>query len=285
MSERRERAFCRRLTRESGSSFYYSFLLLPAARRQAIYAVYAFCRAVDDLVDQPSAADPAAGLDGWRRELESTFAGEPAHPITRQIWRWRERFGLRQEDFADILRGVEMDLRHSRYERFEDLYLYCYRVAGVVGLVCARIFGHRDPSTRDYAVSLGVGFQLVNILRDLRADAGRGRLYLPLEDLRRFGCREEDLLRGEPGPGFEPLLRFQCERAREILRHARRRLAAADRRAMWPAEAMAAVYERILGRIEAEPRRVLDGKVSVTAWQRAALAVRARLGRVPAPAA
>jgi phytoene synthase len=151
-------------------------------------------------------------------------------------------------------------------------------VAGVVGLLCARIFGQREPDTSEYAVRLGVGFQLVNILRDLRQDGRRGRLYLPLEDLRRFGCDEEALLGpGPPGPGFDPFIRFEAARARDILRQARSRLPAADRRAMWPAEAMAAVYESLLGRIEAQPRRILDETVSMPRWRKAALVIGARL--------
>jgi len=292
-------AYCRRLTRASGSNFYYSFLFLPHRRRQAIYAVYAFCRAVDDLVDgqpetrpaavrQPDSTDaggagdsgmPAAGLAAWREEIHRTFSGAPSHPITREIARLRESHGLRREHFLEILRGVEMDLEPVRYERFEDLYPYCYRVAGVVGLLCAQIFGHRDPGTREYAVNLGIGFQLVNILRDLRQDARRGRVYLPLEDLDRYGCSEAELCDGTPGPGFEPLIRFECERARELLRHARRRLPPVDRRAMWPAEAMAGVYEKLLSLIEPEPRRVLSGTLRVPPWRKAAFALRALLGR------
>lgn len=278
-AEREAGAYCRRLTRTSGSSFYYSFLLLPPARRSAIYAVYAFCRAADDLVDAPDVPDRAAGLRAWREELRRAFAGSPSHPITRQIASFREPFGLPEEHFAEILRGVEMDLEQRRYERFEDLYRYCFRVAGVVGLLCAQVFGHRDPGTRNYAVSLGIGFQLVNILRDLAGDARRGRIYLPLEDLRRFGCAEREILDGRPGPGFDPLIHFECERTRELLRQARRRLPEVDRRAMWPAEAMAGVYERILALIENSPRRVLEGPLSVPRWRRAALALSARLGR------
>jgi phytoene synthase len=278
-NERRERAYCRRLTRRSGSSFYYSFLLLPRVRRHGIYAVYAFCRAVDDVVDGGSCPDPAAELQAWREEVLRAFAGWPSHPITRQLVRLREPFGVREEHLLEILRGVEMDLLQTRYERVEDLYYYCYRVAGVVGLVCAHLFGHRDPGTREYAVSLGVGFQMVNILRDLAPDARRGRIYLPLEDLRRHGCREAEILRGEPGEGFEPLIRFECERTRELLRHARRRLPHVDRGAMWPAEAMAAVYERLLAEIEADPRRALKEGVQVPRWRKAALALAARLGR------
>jgi len=277
--ERFERAYCRRLTRASGSNFYYSFLLLPRARRQTIYAVYAFCRAVDDAVDAPRCGDPAAELSAWREELRRCFAGEAEHPITRQIGKRRERFGLREEYFVQILRGVEMDLEQDRYERFEDLYRYCFRVAGMVGLVCAHVFGHSDPLTRDYAVGLGVGFQLINVLRDLHQDAARGRLYVPLDDLRRFGCPEADLMEGRPGASFEPLMKFECERAREMLAHARRMLPDADRRSMWPAEAMAGVYERLLDQIEASPRRVLDGTVSVPAWQKATAVLGARLGR------
>jgi phytoene synthase len=280
-NERRDRAFCRRLTRASGSNFYYSFLLLPAARRRAIYSVYALCREIDDVVDRGSGGDAGACLAAWQEEIRRTFRGAPAHPITREIARHGERFRLTEGHFLEIVRGVEMDLSWRRYERFEDLYQYCYRVAGVVGLLCARVFGQREIATSDYAVSLGVGFQIVNILRDLRQDGRRGRLYLPLEDLRRFGCAEEALLgSAQPGDGFDPLIRFEAARAREILRQARCRLPAADRRAMWPAEAMAAVYEKLLGHIEADPRRILTENVSMPRWRRAALVIGARLRRL-----
>ncbi|MEE9219446.1 MAG: presqualene diphosphate synthase HpnD [Acidobacteriota bacterium] len=271
-------AYCRRLTRSSQSNFYYSFLLLPRARRRAIIAVYAFCRAIDDAVDGLGTADPAAELQYWRGEIRDCFAGRPNHPIARQIHRYRERFELREEHFLEIVRGVEMDLEQNRYERFEDLYRYCYRVAGVVGLVCAQIFGHRDPGTRDYAISLGIGFQLVNILRDLRPDAARGRLYLPLEDLWRFGCDERELLESRPGPAFESLMRFECGRARETLRHARTLLPRVDRFAMWPAEAMGGVYERLLDKIETCPRRVFEQRLRVPRWRKVALALAARIG-------
>ena len=275
--------FCRRMTRTSDSNFYYSFLLLPRSRRQAIYAVYAYCRAVDDVVDSPGSDDPATDLLFWRRELDRCFSGYARHPITYQLARFKDRFELRKEHFLEILRGVEMDLEQSRYETFEDLHRYCYRVAGVVGLVCAQVFGHRDPATRDYAVSMGIGFQLVNILRDLKADVERGRIYLPLEDLWRFGCTEADLLGGNPGAGFDALMRFECERARETLRHARRQLPAVDRRSMWPAEAMGGIYQRLLETISARPRRVLEGRISIPRWRKAALALVARLGRVRTP--
>jgi len=283
LGARSPEGFCRRMTRASDSNFYYSFLLLPRSRRQAIYAVYAYCRAVDDVVDSAEPHDPAADLLFWRRELDRCFSGYARHPITYQIARFKDRFGLRKEHFLEILRGVEMDLEQNRYETFEDLYRYCYRVAGVVGLVCAQVFGHRDPATRDYAVSMGISFQLVNILRDLKADAKRGRIYLPLEDLWRFGCTEANLLGGNPGAGFDALMRFECERARETLRHARRQLPAVDRRSMWPAEAMGDVYQRLLKTISVRPRRVLEGRISIPRWRKAGMALVARLGRIRTP--
>jgi 15-cis-phytoene synthase len=238
------------------TNFYYSFLVLPADKRRAIIAVWDFCRAVDDAVDDPGAAEgPAGGPRGelarWRGELAACYEGQP--PATgqgRRLRPWIERFKLPRAAFEHVIDGVEMDLGTPRFATFDDLYQYCYRVASAVGLICIEIFGYRNPRARDYAVELGVALQLTNILRDVPADLARGRLYLPLEDLDRFGCTEADLRAARLTPPVRALLRHQAARAREYYRRARAALPPEDARRLVAAKIMAAIYFAILRRIE-----------------------------------
>ncbi len=245
-------AHCASITRRSSSNFYYAFMLLPAARRQALYSVYAFCRFVDDIADDQSVGHPAELLARWREELERIFNGTPAHPISRALAHNVRRFAIPRRYFEEIIDGVEMDLGRTRYASFEELRLYCHRVASAVGLVCIEIFGYRNPRARQYAEHLGIAFQLTNIIRDVSEDAGRGRIYLPLEDLARFGVREDEILRGIDTLELRRLLAFEVERARSFYAQAEQALPAEDRAAMVCAEAMRSIYQALLERIASQ---------------------------------
>jgi phytoene synthase len=255
------------------TNFYYSFLVLTAEKRQAIVSVWDFCRAVDDVVDEPDGSDPAAALAGWRRELAACYGeGAPTTPVGNRLRPHISRFGLPRDAFELVIAGVGMDLAARRYATFAELYEYCYRVASAVGLICIEIFGHRHPGARQYAIDLGLALQLTNIIRDVRSDLDRGRLYLPLEDLRRFGCTEADLARGALTPQVVALLRFQCDRAREYYARAHAELPAEDRRRLVAAEIMAAIYRGILERIERRGYDVFREPVRVPRPRRAVIA-------------
>ncbi len=267
------------LTRRSGSNFYYSFLFLPRRKRVAMYALYAFCRTVDDAVDQGSGtpSDQRRVLAEWRAEIGRAYAGRPAQPIAAELADIVRAFSIRQEHLEAILDGVEMDIDKRRYATFEELYEYCYRVAGAVGLACIEIFGYTDPRAREYAVNLGVALQLTNILRDLRSDAERGRIYLPLDELRRFGYPEEDLLRGRHTRAFQQLMRFQADRTHAYYRAARAALPRADRRRLVAAEIMGVIYHALLRAIEAKDFHVFERRVSLSASRKLCLALGAYL--------
>jgi phytoene synthase len=261
--------YCAQLTRKSRSNFYYAFLFLSREKRQALYAVYAFCRSVDDVADGESLErDKPMLLDEWRRELDRCYEGTARHPITVRLAHSLQRFPIPKEHFEELIAGVEMDLTHARYPTFRELYEYCYRVAGVVGLMCIEIFGYRNPKAKDYAVALGVALQLTNIIRDLKGDADRGRIYLPQDELARFGYREEELLRGAYTPAFSALMRFAGGRARQYFDNARQLLAEEDRRPLLAAEIMGAIYYRLLEKIEASQYRVFDRTITLPTSQK-----------------
>jgi phytoene synthase len=257
--------YCQHKAAASGSSFYYSFLFLPAERRKAITALYAFCREVDDVVDECSDPEIAhAKLAWWRSEIDSLFAGEPHHPVTRALAPALKPYGIAARHLHEIIDGMEMDLGMVRFADFAALERYCYLVAGVVGLLAAGIFGYRDARTLDYAKRLGTAFQLTNIIRDVGEDARRNRIYLPAEDLQRFGVPAADLLAAHPSEAFTRLMQFQTGRARELYRAAFDALPAADRRAQRPGLIMAAIYRALLDEIEAEGFQVLTQRTSLT---------------------
>ena len=269
------------------TSFYYSFLVLPPPKRRAIIAVWDFCRAVDDAVDEvvPEAewqggltADARARatreLAMWRAELAAAYAGEPATRQGRALSPFIREFNLPRGRFEELIDGVEMDLDHSRYQTFAALAEYCRRVASAVGLICVEIFGYRDPAARDYAGDLGMALQLTNIVRDVAADVRRGRIYLPVEDLTRFGVSEEDLRRGVVTPAVAALLRFECDRAREYYHRASVRRPRADARSLVAAEIMGAIYFAILRRIERSGYDVFSRRIRVPRPYRAVLALR-----------
>ena len=237
-----------RITRQSGTSFYYAFRILPSAKRRAIYALYSFCRVVDDCVDEPD-GEGEAGLRRWLEEAHRCYAGQPTTELGQELAEALFQFPIPRACFEQIVEGCRMDLTPRRYATFADLRVYCEKVASAVGLASIEIFEYRNPQTREYAVELGVALQLTNILRDIGADGARGRLYLPLEDLARFGVGESELLDGASNPRrpeVAALLRFEAERAREHYARAEALLPVEDRRAMASAELMAAVYLALL---------------------------------------
>ena len=266
-----------RVTRKSRSNFYYAFLALPRARREALYAVYAFCRTVDDIADLGTdAAAQRAGLAAWRRDIARCYesGAAPEHPIARQLAGAVREFGLPRGALEAIVEGCEMDLQRSTYETFEELVPYCYRVASAVGLCCIEIFGYTDPAARDYAVSLGMALQLTNIIRDVGADARGGRIYVPQQDLRTFGVSAEDLREGRYGDAFVRLMTAQATRARQQYATAWASFPTADARSLVPAEIMGRIYFALLGEIEARRFRVFDERVALPARRKAAIALR-----------
>ena len=274
------------LTRKSRSNFYFAFLALPRPRREALYAVYAFCRTVDDVADLGS--DPAAqraGLARWREDVARCFTpgATPAHPIARQLQAAVAAYPIPRAALEAIIDGCEMDLERVRYETFEDLEPYCYRVASAVGLCCIEIFGATDPRAREYAVHLGKALQLTNIMRDVGADARIGRVYLPQRDLKDFGVAEDDLVAGRYGEAFVRLMARQAARARGFYAAARAAYPAVDARALVPAEIMGRIYHALLEEIEARRFAVFGERITVPARRKVAIALRcwagARLGR------
>ena len=279
------------------TSFYYSFLVLPAQKRRAIIAVWDFCRAVDDAVDEvvEGAVEGAVGeaapvraaaqLSRWRAELEACYAGsagaggdgDRSGPGTRQgkaLRPYIREFNLPREPFEDLIDGVAMDLEHARYPTFEALAEYCRRVASTVGLICIEIFGYRDPATRAYAVSLGMALQLTNIIRDVGADLRQGRMYLPVEDLVRFGVTEEALGQGQMTPAVRELFRFECGRARNYYERAAANMPQVDARSLVAAEIMGGIYFEILRRIEKADYDVYSSRIRVPRPHRALIALR-----------
>jgi phytoene synthase len=256
---------CAQVTRRSRSSFYYAFILLPPERRRALHAVYAFCRFIDDIADDESIREPALLLKRWREELDRVYAGAPTRALSRALADSARRFNIPRELFEEIINGVEMDLSRKRYQSWEELRPYCYRVASALGLICIEIFGYRNPSAKLYAENLGLALQLTNILRDVREDAERGRIYLPLEDLARFNVSESEILGGVYSPNFISLMDFEATRARELYALAQSELAAEDRATLLTAEAMRLIYAALLGRIIKSNYRVLDRRHSLSA--------------------
>ena len=257
--------YCQKKAADSGSSFYYSFLFLPPERRRAITALYAFCREVDDVVDE--CRDPHLAhtkLNWWRAELAATYAGRPSHPVTQSLAQAAQTYHLPQELLAEIIDGMEMDLSQVRYPDFRSLHLYCYRVASVVGLLAAEIFGYTDRRTLKYAHDLGLAFQLTNIVRDVGEDARRGRIYLPADELARFGVPAEDILHGRYSDAFRHLMEFQIARAERQYEQALAQLPAQDRSAQRPGLVMAAIYRTLLREIRRDGCRVLDRRMALT---------------------
>ena len=263
----------------SGSSFYYAFLFLPPERRAAITAFYAFCREIDDIVDEVSDSGVAATkLAWWQKEVEQAFAGEPHHPVMQALMPLVPRFGLRADQLQSVIEGCQMDLQQNRYLDFAGLQRYCHLVAGVVGEVSAQIFGQTDAATRQYAHTLGLALQLTNIVRDVGEDALRGRIYLPIDELQRFDVKAQEILQRQYSERFYALMRFQVERALGLYAQALNMLPAADRRAQKPGLMMASIYRTLLQEIQASGYQVLHQRIGLTplrkfwlAWKMQAL--------------
>jgi phytoene synthase len=265
-------AECRRIASGSASSFYQAFRLLTEDRRRGLEALYAFCRVIDDAADERAGA-----VRAWRQELDRALAGAASHPVALALADTVRRFGVARQHLDEIVRGVEMDLTRRRYETFDELRTYCRLVAGAVGLAALPILGCRDRGSVAYAEALGIALQLTNVLRDVAEDAERGRIYLPLEDLRRFGYRERDLCTHTVNSPFRALMAFECERAREFYRAARAGVVARDRGALTSAEGMRLVYQRLLARIAADPASVFGPRVRVPRYEKVVCAALAWL--------
>jgi phytoene synthase len=271
-----ERA-CAELARREAKNFYWGFIALPREKRNAIYALYGFARQVDDEVDLKGRAE--AGLAEQRRRLRACLAGDRPDPVMVVLGQAVERYEIPAVELEALIDGVEMDLRRRRYETWAELESYCRLVASMVGRMCVRIFGFRDPVALDHADQLGLALQLINVLRDVAEDAAMDRVYLPAEEMQRFEVDETDLLAGRPGPGWEPLVRFEAERARslfasglEVCEHIPSSSAACVR-------TMAGIYGRILDQVEADPRRPLRERISLSTAAKLGVVVRSWLGR------
>ena len=257
--------YCQQKTVQSGSSFYYSFLFLEPARRRAITALYAFCREVDDTVDEATDGSVARiKLAWWRTEVSSMYKGTPTHPVTQALQPHIATYRLEEQHLQAIIDGMEMDLDQSRYLDYAGLKRYCWHVAGVVGILSASIFGYTQPQTLAYAEKLGLAFQLTNIIRDVGDDARKGRIYLPVNELQQFGVTAADLLNSRHSEKFEALMRFQTERAQKMYDEALALLPKEDRRAQRPGLMMAAIYRTLLDEIARDGYHVLNQRISLT---------------------
>lgn len=268
-------AHCQRVTRAEAKNFYYAFVTLPKAKRRAIYAAYAFCRLCDDIADEPLPLDEKQRkLREVDAALERARNGQPDGPVYSALAHTAHEYGIPWEDLAEVARGVEMDLTLNRYETFEDLASYCYRVASVVGIICIHIFGFSNPAAREYAIDLGLGMQLTNILRDLREDAEMGRVYLPQEELRRFGYPEEALMAGEINDEFVRLMRFQVARARGYFDSGKLLLPLLPVRTRACPAVLGGLYSRVLDRIEDNGYNVFERRIALSTREKLVLAVR-----------
>ncbi|HEX8952313.1 MAG TPA: presqualene diphosphate synthase HpnD [Polyangia bacterium] len=261
-------AYCKKLTTRSKSNFYYAFLFLPRERREALEAVYAYCRLVDDVVDEEApVAKKLAGIAGWRRELDAVYGdAAPTHPVTERLRAAVQRFPIRREDMEAIIDGCAMDIEKTRYATWDELRLYCYRVASAVGLMCVEIFGYTPSqveAVRRYAIDLGIALQLTNILRDVAEDAQRGRIYLPADELRAFGVSEAELVSGTRSPAFLKMMQFQASRARSHYLRARAAISPYERSKLVIAEIMGDIYYALLEEIEAQKFNVFGSKTTV----------------------
>ena len=267
--------YCQDKTAKSGSSFYYSFLFLPKTKRLAITALYAFCREVDDIADAEMDTNiKRIKLEWWRSEVESLFDGTANHPVSHALLPAIKNFNLEKEYFLEIINGMEMDLEEVRFANFEELSLYCYRVAGVVGLLSATIFGYRDPQTLEYATKLGLALQLTNIIRDVYEDSLRDRLYLPLDELKEFGVTQSQIFNRENTESFHKFISFQAERAHKCYREAFATLPVQDRYKQKTGTIMAAIYENTLNEMESDQLQVLKHKIIIPPLRKIIIALK-----------
>ena len=257
--------YCQQKTAQSGSSFYYSFLFLPPERRRAITALYAFCREVDDTVDECTDESVARiKLAWWRKEINNMYAGTQSHPVTQALQPHIQPYNLKEEHLQAIIDGMEMDLNQTRYLDFPALKQYCWHVASVVGILSASIFGVSNPQTLQFAEKLGLAFQLTNIIRDVGEDARKGRIYLPINELQQFNVTAAEILNAKHTEKFEKLMAFQIERAQKAYDEAFALLPKEDRRAQRPGLMMAAIYRTLLTEVQADGYHVLERRISLT---------------------
>lgn len=268
--------YCKQKTAKSGSSFYYSFMFLSAEKREAITALYAFCREVDDIVDECSELQVAqVKLAWWRDEIEKLYQRTPIHPVTKALLPHVTKFNLDQALFKEIIDGMEMDLNFNRYADFKQLQLYCYRVASVVGLLSAQIFGFHHRKTLKYAHDLGMAFQLTNIIRDVGEDARRTRIYLPLDELAQFNVTEDDILKSRESANVKALMDFQIHRAESFYDKALSQLPDEDRKSQIVGLMMAAIYRTLLREIQADgAEKVLNSRIALGALRKFSLALK-----------
>ncbi len=271
--------YCQQKTAKSGSSFYYSFFFLPKQKREAMTALYAFCREVDDIADECTELQVAqVKLSWWRSEIENLFQGKPIHPVSKALLPHVKNYNLSAAHFLEIIDGMEMDLNFNRYEDFTQLQLYCYRVASVVGELSAQIFGFTNPKTIQFAHDLGMAFQLTNIIRDVGEDARRNRIYLPLDELEKFGVSEDDILQSRESAAVRQLLEFQIARAESYYDCALNELPMEDRKNQRVGLMMAAIYRTLLHEIQADgAEKVLNSRTSLGAIRKFMLAFQAWL--------
>lgn len=263
------------IAKKSNSSFYYAFNLLPQEKRDAMNTVYAFCRQTDDIVDTGSETSDLKyeKLRKWRIELEKSLDGFSDYQILNKLASTIQKFNIPLEPFFELLIGMEMDLQKNRYLTFEDLQLYCYRVASTVGLMCIEIFGYKHASTRDFAVNLGIALQLTNILRDVKKDADKGRIYLPQEDLRKYGYAEKDLLNSTYNENFQNMMKFEVKRVKKYFDKATNSLNLEDKKAMFAARAMQHIYYRMLNKIVDADYDVYHKKIRISTFKKVGISL------------
>lgn len=263
------------IAKESNSSFYYSFSLLDKPKRDAMNTVYAFCRKTDDIVDEGTEPEELKyeRLRKWRIELEKALYGTSDFQLFNKLAAIIKQFNIPIDPFFELIVGMEMDLQRKRYPSFDELKLYCYCVASTVGLICIEIFGYKNKSAKDYAINLGLAMQLTNILRDIKKDSDRGRIYLPQKDMAEFNYTEEDLIEGKYNPDFVSLMKYEAARAEEFFKKADQFLDFEDKSSMFPARAMQHIYHKLLTKIEAKNYDVFNKKIKVGKFEKAAISL------------
>jgi phytoene synthase len=269
------RDIAKEIAKKSNSSFYYAFNLLPAEQRDAMNTVYAFCRQTDDIVDEGTISDAIKydKLRKWRIELEKSLDGQSDYPLINKLSKTIQNFSIPLEPFFDLIKGMEMDLQKKRYLTFNDLQTYCYNVASTVGLMCIEIFGYRHPSAKDFAINLGIALQLTNILRDVKKDAEKGRIYLPKEDLEKFNYHESDVFNNTYNENFQRMMEYQVERAREYFNSATACLNREDKKAMFAARAMQHIYSRMLNKIVDADYNVYQKKIKISTFKKVGISL------------
>jgi len=263
------------IAKKSKSSFYYAFSLLPPEKRDAMNTVYAFCRQTDDIVDDLEDTEEVKyeKLRKWRLELEKAISGNSEYFLFNKLIKSIRQFNIPFEPFFELIKGMEMDLQQKRYLSFDDLSLYCYRVASTVGLMCIEIFGYKNKSTKEFAINLGLALQLTNILRDVKVDAEKGRIYLPLEDLTRFNYSEKELMNNVYNDNFVHLMKYESERARNYFDKANHNLTREDKYTMFAARAMQHIYLKLLQKIEARNYNVFEEKIRVSSFEKVGISL------------